>query len=136
MLFSISWANKMNDAVIDVLIKQEKQLLDRVDALEILTDLIDDEFIEIGNSGVFHDKAEVIRWLQQEEPAVRVGASFKAKPLSEGLILLTYISFIKNTKDSQDRQVMRSSIWKLGNNRKWRMIFHQGTPLICGDVQK
>jgi len=124
----------MNDAVINVLIKQEKQLLDRVDALYILTDLIDDEFIEIDSSGVFHDKAEVIRWLQQEGPAVRVGASFKAKPLSEGLILLTYISSIKNADDSHVRQAMRSSMWKLANDGQWRMIFHQGTPLICGDV--
>jgi hypothetical protein len=118
----------MKNEIVNQLIKQERQLLDRVDALELLAELIDDEFIEIGSSAAFYDKAEVMRWLSSDDRSERVGTSFKARPLSEEIILLTYISSIKNTPTSDLNKAIRSSIWRLTHGR-WRMIFHQGTPL-------
>ncbi len=56
----------MHDTLINQIIKQETQLLDRVDPPDILADLIDNEFIEIGSSAVFNNKAEVMRWLANE----------------------------------------------------------------------
>lgn len=118
----------MNDKVANQLIKQEQQLLDKTDSLDLLADLIDDEFIEIGSSSVIYDKAEVLRWLASSDQSERIGTSFKVQELSKDVILLTYISSIKETPDSETKKAMRSSIWRLGNNR-WRMVFHQGTPL-------
>lgn len=118
----------MEDSVISKLIKQEKQLLDRVDSLEILIDLIDDEFVEVGSSAAIYDKAEVIRWLSSESRSESEGTSFKAHPLSKEMILLTYTSSIKDKSTSVTKQAIRSSIWRLTEDR-WRMIFHQGTPL-------
>jgi hypothetical protein len=118
----------MQNKIINQLIKQEKQLLDQTDSLDLLADLIDDEFIEIGSSATLYNKVEVIRWLSSENQSERTGSSFKAQPLSKEIILLTYISAIKDTPTSNKKKAMRSSIWRLKNGR-WRMIFHQGTPI-------
>jgi hypothetical protein len=118
----------MQDTIINQIIKQETQLLDKVDSPDELAELIDNEFIEIGSSAVIYDKAEVIRWLASNDQSERVGTSFKAHQLSESIILLTYISSIKDTPVADSKQAMRSSIWRLTDGQ-WRMVFHQGTPL-------
>lgn len=118
----------MQDTIINQIIKQETQLLDKVDSLDVLTELIDNEFIEIGSSAVIYDKAEVIRWLASNDQSERIGTSFKAHLLAENIILLTYISSIKDTPLAENQQAMRSSIWRLTDGQ-WRMVFHQGTPM-------
>jgi len=118
----------MLDTVVNQIIKQEIQLLDKVDTLDVLAELIDNEFIEIGGSAAVYDKAEVMRWLASDDPSERIGTSFKAHPLAENIILLTYISSIKDTPVAESKQAVRSSIWRLTDG-KWRMVFHQGTPL-------
>jgi hypothetical protein len=119
----------MQNEIINHLIKQEKQLLDRADPLDVLVDLIDDEFIEVGSSAALYDKTEVVRWLSSENQSERIGSSFKAHPLTEQMILLTYISEIKEGASPDIKQAIRSSIWRLKNG-KWRMVFHQGTPVL------
>jgi glyoxylase I family protein len=118
----------MLDEKINQIIKQEIQLLDRVDAPDVLAELIDNEFIEIGSSASIYDKAEVMRWLASDVHSERIGTSFKAHPLAENIILLTYISSIKDISSTNIKRAMRSSIWRLSEGR-WRMVFHQGTPL-------
>ena len=118
----------MQDTIINQIIKQETQLLDRVDSQNILAELIDNEFIEVGSSAAVYDKAEVMRWLASDDQSERIGTSFKAHPLTENIILLTYISTIKDSPVAESKQAMRSSIWRLTDGQ-WRMVFHQGTPL-------
>ena len=118
----------MLDTVVNQIIKQEIQLLDKVDAPDVLAELIDNEFIEIGSSATVYDKAEVMRWLASDDPSKRIGTSFIAHPLAENIILLTYISSIKDTPVTDSKKAMRSSIWRLSDGQ-WRMVFHQGTPL-------
>ena len=118
----------MQDTIINQIIKQETQLLDKVDSPDELAELIDNEFIEIGSSAVIYDKAEVIRWLESDDQSERIGTSFKAHILAENIILLTYISSIKDIPLAESKQAMRSSIWRLTDG-KWRMVFHQGTPV-------
>jgi glyoxylase I family protein len=118
----------MNDKIANQLIKQEQQLLDKTDSLDVLADLIDDEFIEIGSSSTIYNKTEVMRWLASDDPSERLGTSFKIHKFSEDVILLTYISSIKDMPGSEAKKAMRSSIWRLSNNR-WQIVFHQGTPL-------
>lgn len=118
----------MQNTIINQIIKQETQLLDKVDAPDVLAELIDNEFIEIGSSAVIYDKAEVLRWLASDDQSERIGTSFKAHPLAENIILLTYISNIKDTPLAESKQAIRSSIWRLTDGQ-WRMVFHQGTPM-------
>lgn len=118
----------MDDTIVNQIIKQEIQLLDRVDSLEILSKLIDNEFIEVGSSTVVYDKSEVMRWLASDDQSECTGTAFKAYTLAENLILLTYISITKDTPVAESKQAMRSSIWRLTDGQ-WHMVFHQGTPL-------
>lgn len=118
----------MEDAIVNQIIKQEVQLLDKIDSIEVLAELIDNEFIEVGSSALIYDKAEVMRWLRSEDQSERVGTLFKARPLAENIILLTYMSSITSTPLAESKQAMRSSIWRLTEG-KWRMVFHQGTPV-------
>ena len=92
----------MLDTVVNQIIKQEIQLLDKIEPLDVLAELIDNEFIEIGSSAVIYDKTEVIRWLASNDPSERIGTSFKAHPLAENIILLTYMSSIKDTPQAPD----------------------------------
>ena len=78
----------MKDEIVSQIIKQEVQLLEKVDSIDIFADLIDNEFIEIGSSAVIYDKAEVIRWLASKDPSERTGTSFKTQFLAENIILL------------------------------------------------
>lgn len=111
----------------NLIISQEKQLLERTDPIEVLCELIDDEFMEIGSSSTIYDKAEVVRWLSSEDRSTRTGMQFKAKQLCDDIILLTYISCIKEQNCSEKKQALRSSIWRQTQGQ-WRMVFHQGTP--------
>lgn len=118
----------MLDPLIDLIIKQEKQLLARIDPPAVLIDLIDDEFLEIGGSSAVHDKAEVMDWLMSGGDSPYSGTFYKAYPLSDDIILLTYRSSTKDAMTGETKQAMRSSLWRLKEG-KWRMVFHQGTPL-------
>ncbi|NDH67103.1 MAG: DUF4440 domain-containing protein, partial [Gammaproteobacteria bacterium] len=46
----------MLDTVVNQIIKQEIQLLDRIEPLDVLAELIDNEFIEIRSSAIIYDK--------------------------------------------------------------------------------
>ena len=115
------------DSVINLIILQEEQLFLRKEPISVLSALIDDAFIEIGSSGSIHDKAEVIRWFKSGDQSEIQGIDFKAKYLSDDVILLTYQSITKVPGIDAPKQALRSSIWKYTDG-VWKMIFHQGTP--------
>lgn len=118
----------MEELIFNHIVKQEVQLLDKLDSLETLADLIDEEFIEIGSSAVVYNKAEILQWLVGNDDSKRFGRDFQALQLAENVILLTYTSIIKDTPSSKEKLALRSSIWRL-KDEKWRMVFHQGTPI-------
>lgn len=117
----------MNVSLINQIISWETQLFTRQLPVAALLDLIDDEFIEHGPDG-FHDKNEVIRWLGHDDQKKIRGEHFKVKPISETVVLLTYTSGVTSNSKPNVRRAVRSSLWRLNNNR-WQMIFHQATPL-------
>jgi hypothetical protein len=114
--------------IVELIIKQEKQLFMRKDPVAVLRELVDDEFIEIGSSSTMYDKNEVIRWLASEDPSEVEGLKFKAMFLSEDVILLTYISVTNRPGLDEPKHAMRSSVWRRSAG-SWRMVFHQGTPI-------
>ncbi len=94
----------------------------------ILTELLSDDFEEIGSDGKISTREEVIEWLVNKEKNIKWSLNnFRIKELSPELILATYIAIKKNQSNSSGS--IRSSIWKkfAGN---WKMIFHQGTKII------
>lgn len=83
--------------------------------------LLAEDFVEVGASGITYDRESVISALLLENPIAWSIASFRARPLADGVALVTYVA----TKGDGESS-LRCSIWKLSEGR-WRMTFHQGT---------
>jgi hypothetical protein len=95
---------------------------------QALAELLSTDFREIGSSGRLFDLEDILTRLptDPENIASRTLEDFDARLLSDGIALVTY----RATRDSPDKptvRTLRSSIWRLETDGKWRMIFHQGT---------
>lgn len=91
--------------------------------------LLADSFVEFGRSGRMYEKEGVLRSLPAESIETRetlTASDFVLRPLADDVVLLTYRSF-RLAEGKEDRQTLRSSIWKFISGR-WQMVFHQGTP--------
>ncbi len=100
----------------------EEQIVDPAfrKSATFLSQVLADDFMEIGSVGKIYNKAEVITLLQAAEAQLISLSNFKLKCLAENVVLVTYIA----TK--QQAISLRSSIWKL-NEGNWQLIFHQST---------
>ncbi|HEY0123397.1 MAG TPA: nuclear transport factor 2 family protein [Rhizobium sp.] len=93
-----------------------------------LAELLSADFREIGSSGQIFDLEDILTQLpaNPEDIALRTLEDFDARLLSDGIALVTY----RATRTSPDKptvKTLRSSIWRLEEDGKWRMISHQGT---------
>lgn len=87
---------------------------------KILSEIISEEFVEIGSSGKIYKKIDILKYLPEEKDHKFTMIDFEYKELSKDVILVYY----KITEDNS----LRSSIWKKYSN-KWKIIFHQGTKI-------
>jgi hypothetical protein len=100
----------------------------------ILTELLSDDFEEVGSDGKISTREEVIEWLINKEKNIKWSLNdFRIKELSPELIVATYIA-IKDNQSNSTRSI-RSSIWK-NFSGNWKMIFHQGTKIIHSSEKK
>ena len=88
-----------------------------------LEELLSEDFVEFGSSGVVYDQQSVISALVLEQPAAWSIANFEVRQLAQEVALVTYIATRGGGESS-----LRCSIWKRSGGR-WRMAFHQGTKL-------
>lgn len=93
-------------------------------------ELLADDFIEIGSSGRVYDRSEVLAQLRSEPPTARRLLDFRARELAPGVALATYRS-IRGGAAEAEAHSLRCSIWARRDGR-WRLLFHQGTPLPGG----
>ena len=110
------------------LLSLEERLLQpqtRKDATE-LASLLSDDFVEFGSSGAVFDKTSIISALSRETPTERSIIDFKASPLAEGIVLVTYRAIRRAGAAEAPVETLHSSIWKRVNG-EWKMAFHQGT---------
>jgi hypothetical protein len=107
----------------------EERLLDpavRASAEEVGL-LLADDFLEFGSSGRVFDKGQVIEGLAAN-PGEGVSVErFEERVLGPGVVLVTY----RSVRAGDCQHALRSSIWRLEGDR-WRMVFHQGTPVEPG----
>ena len=82
-------------------------------------------FFEFGRSGRTYTRAETLSAPSQEIQAALPLKAFKATPISETVVLVTYISEVMNEKLEVGN---RSSLW-LKTPSGWQLQFHQGTPV-------
>jgi hypothetical protein len=93
-----------------------------------LSELLAEEFIEVGSSGERFDRDAIITSLASEQD-VRISISeFQARMLSTDIALATYIAEFAPRDNHPQKRSTRCSVWRLRNN-SWQMVFHQGTPL-------
>lgn len=89
--------------------------------------LLSPDFFEFGASGTQWTLQDILHRLPTENGKTEIEArDFRALPLSEDVILVTYISK-RICADGSAFEFLRSSIWK-NNAGSWQMVFHQGTP--------
>lgn len=115
---------------ISVHIKElEEKLLQRHTRadIEMLSILLHDEFEEIGASGEICTKNKAIQWLLREDDAFQWSLTdFRARQLSDDMVLATYCAHKTDLKTGLIKRSMRSSLWEK-TNADWAMRFHQGT---------
>ncbi|HWU46385.1 MAG TPA: ribonuclease HI family protein [Humibacter sp.] len=102
----------------------EQRLLDpavRADASEVAA-LLHPEFEEIGSSGRLWDRDTVIQSFADAPAESTTFESLNAAPVGPDAVLITY----RTSSPAGDR--LRSSLW-LRRDGKWRLRFHQGTPV-------
>jgi hypothetical protein len=117
-------SNKQLSAVIEL----EEKLFYRQDSTAALAELLDEEFSEIGSLNHIYNKHDLIKELEfRSEDALRTAKNFKAREISNDVIQLTYICFIRESMSSPVRSSYRSSIWRLKDGQ-WKLFFHQGSP--------
>ncbi|MEF0940679.1 nuclear transport factor 2 family protein [Rhizobium sp. BR 362] len=93
-----------------------------------LEELLSAEFREIGSSGMLYTFGDIVDQLADGEPEgiARTLTGFELKMLSDTLALATYCA-TRRYPDGREVKTLRSSIWRLEADERWRMLFHQGT---------
>ena len=100
----------------------------RSDAKQIKI-LLHKSFVECGRSGRIYKRNDILEELSGDVVAAPVWSQdFAAKEISEGVILLTYLSAHINSDEELSRHTFRSSLWQQ-TPHGWQMKFHQGTPI-------
>jgi ribonuclease HI len=84
------------------------------------------DFLEFGKSGRTYDLAAVLQTAQVAFSAQLPLPSFAAHELAPGVALVTYRSVA--TYESVE-VANRASVWLHGADGRWRLRFHQGTPV-------
>jgi len=119
----------MDDALAAHLQALERALHDPVVRGDVaqLAALLDDDFREIGSSGVCFDRAAALAEIPRERAQVEIVSSdYNCVLLVPTLAQVRYRSWYVIDGERQ-REVLRSSLWRR-HGEAWRVVFHQGTP--------
>jgi len=132
----MSSRNDSPEEIAQQLERLERELLDpaiRRDRNHVAA-LLDDDFIELGSSGRVSTRTEILDLLGAENYAPPAMEAFDCRILAPDLALVTYRTVRidphpERTNRTASRGVdNRSSIW-IRSNGRWRVRFHQGTPV-------
>jgi hypothetical protein len=120
------WSEK---SLTKILQEQEEALLDpdiRGSELQ-LDELLAEEFVEFGSSGVRYDKQSIVGALANAAQNEKLSLTdFNMIAWADGIAAVSYICECHDAKDKLVRRSLRSSLWKEING-KWQIAFHQGT---------
>ena len=114
----------------ELLLQLEEKLLrpEIRKSAETIEETLDDNFIEFGSSGEIYDKQRVIETLQGESPRNISINDFNILEITPRVVIATYLAVITDPPGNKKNISLRSSIWK-SIDGKWKIVFHQGTPL-------
>lgn len=111
----------------DLLLKLENRLLQPEvrRSSEELKQLLAEEFVEFGSSGVVYNRQQIIAELKNALAMKASISKFGVSSLSPEIALAMYRATI--TVGDIAKSSLRSSIW-CRRTGEWQMVFHQGTP--------
>ncbi|WP_353979664.1 nuclear transport factor 2 family protein [Salinicola endophyticus] len=92
-----------------------------------LQELLSDDFLEFGSSGMVIRKRDVVDSTNTSSTATYQLSDFEFKPLGGEHVLVTYRS-VKSAREL----AYRSSIWAKRNGR-WQILHHQST-IVPGSI--
>lgn len=95
-------------------------------SLARLTELIADDFVELGQSDQRYTKPDLLRLLPGHPGTSFHATDFELKPLGPDAVLLTYRVEAVIADGRESSRSWRSSIWQRRAGR-WQIVFHQGT---------
>jgi hypothetical protein len=92
--------------------------------------LLAGDFHEIGSSGRFYSKPEVLAAMKDIQVLDYDFERFSVVPLDENNAIVVYVLTMKRIENEKERmnRAFRSSVWTKQNS-EWRIAFHQATPL-------
>lgn len=93
-----------------------------------LEQLLDEDFREFGVSGTEWTRPAIIEALRGEAFSARTISGFRVQRMANDLALVTYRVHRSAIPERPAADSLRSSLWRFRRGR-WRMVFHQGTPL-------
>ncbi len=93
-----------------------------------LNELIADDFFEIGQSGIWYAKQDVMNIVPRLAGVRYIMHKFQAKQIDSNTILVTFEASKEIVENHQRTRSVRTSIWQK-RNQGWQIIFHQGTPI-------
>lgn len=97
-------------------------------SVDKLSNLLADDFMEFGSSGLIYDKKEILERLPANTEKIEfIVNDFVARQLFEDVVLTTFKTE-RIINDTEKITSLRSSLWKKINGN-WQMFFHQGTPI-------
>lgn len=96
-------------------------------SVEKLNELIPDDFIEYGSSGLVYNKKIILERLPQGSSPTYTLSDFEMVTLSEDIVQTRFKTDRVNLDGSKTTS-LRTSLWRKTNN-KWQIFFHQGTPI-------
>jgi glyoxylase I family protein len=93
-----------------------------------LEELLDDDFHELGVSGMVWTRAAIIEARRDEAFSQRTMSDFRVLRMAPDVALVTYRAHREAIAQRPAADSLRSSLWQRRAGR-WRMAVHQGTPL-------
>lgn len=96
-------------------------------SIEKLDELLSNDFIEYGSSGLIYNKTMILKRLPKELSSSYTLSDFELIVLSENVVQTRFKTNRINLDNSKTIS-MRTSLWKKDNNR-WQIFFHQGTQI-------
>ncbi|MGE6332872.1 DUF4440 domain-containing protein [Stenotrophomonas sp. NPDC077659] len=92
-----------------------------------LSELLDEDFSEIGSSGQCYGRAAALAEIPLERAQVQIESErYAVVLLTQDLAQVCYRSR-SHVNGQPQRWVLRSSLWRR-HAQGWRVVFHQGTP--------
>lgn len=97
-------------------------------SLAKLNELLADDFMEFGSSGLMYNKQNVLERLPSNTDKITYTIeNFEVKVLSESIIFATFKT--DKVTNNEDKIIsLRSSLWRK-EGEIWKIFFHQGTPI-------